>query len=113
MIEIEERHSKNNLDDSISYINSLGYKPHCLKNKELVSLNKIDDLSSFKNFGRDSDSFFVGITNVKLFILIKIFIINKNVLKTISKFHFYFTLLNKIFRHKITTYIIYAIIFNY
>ena len=50
MIEIEEKYSINNLADSISYINSLGYKPHCLRNKELVSLNKIDDLSLFNNF---------------------------------------------------------------
>ena len=50
MIEIEERHSKNKLSDSISYINSLGYEPHCLQHNHLVSLNKIDNLNSFNNF---------------------------------------------------------------
>ncbi len=36
MIEIEEKHSKNNLNDSISFINSLGYKAFVYDQTELV-----------------------------------------------------------------------------
>ena len=50
MIEIEERHSKNNLDETISYICSFGYQVFCLRNKKLVLLNNIDNYTQFNNF---------------------------------------------------------------
>ena len=50
MIEIEEKHSKNDLNNSISYICSLGYRVFCLKNKELTPLENIENIKQFNNF---------------------------------------------------------------
>ena len=50
MIEIEEKHSKNNLNNSISYVCSLGYRVFCLKNKELTPLENIENIKQFNNF---------------------------------------------------------------
>jgi len=50
MIEIEEKHSKNDLDNSISYICSLGYRVFCLKNNELITLENIENIKQFNNF---------------------------------------------------------------
>ena len=50
MIEIEERHSKRSLEESISYVCSLGYEVFCLKNKELVPFRNINNPKDFNNF---------------------------------------------------------------
>ena len=50
MIEIEERHSKRSLEESISYVCSLGYNVFCLKNKELVPFQKISSPKDYNNF---------------------------------------------------------------
>ena len=50
MIEIEERHSKKSLEESISYVCSLGYQVFCLKNKELVPFQNINNPKNFNNF---------------------------------------------------------------
>ena len=50
MIEIEERHSKRSLEESISYVCSLGYQVFCLKNKELVPFKKISSPKDYNNF---------------------------------------------------------------
>ncbi len=49
MIEIEEKHSKNNLNDSISFINSLGYKAFVYKQPELVPFEN-KQLNKHNNF---------------------------------------------------------------
>ena len=49
MIEIEEKHSKNNLNDSISFINSLGYKTFVYKQAELVPFEN-EQLKKSNNF---------------------------------------------------------------
>ena len=50
MIEIEQNYSKNTLEESISFICSLGYKAFCLVDKELISLENLDNPNQFNNF---------------------------------------------------------------
>jgi len=50
MIEIEEKHSRNNLNESISHICSFGYKAYCLIDKKLVLLDNINNYTQFNNF---------------------------------------------------------------
>ncbi len=50
MIEIEQKHSKNDLKESISLICSLGYQAFCLNKKELVKIEDIKEISKFNNF---------------------------------------------------------------
>tara|TARA_A100000164_G_C21920957_1_gene780645 strand:- start:1265 stop:2017 length:753 start_codon:yes stop_codon:yes gene_type:complete len=50
MIEIEQNHSKNNMKDSISFICSFGYQVYCLKDKQLVLLDSINNQDQFNNF---------------------------------------------------------------
>ena len=40
----------NDLNNSISYICSLGYRVFCLKNKELTPLENIKNIKQFNNF---------------------------------------------------------------
>ena len=49
MIEIEEKHSKNNLNDSISFINSLGYKAFVYNQSKLVPFEN-EQLNKNNNF---------------------------------------------------------------
>ena len=46
LVEIEERHTKEKVENTIAYINSLGYKSFYLENKKLLSTSK---LLNFKN----------------------------------------------------------------
>jgi FkbM family methyltransferase len=41
LVEIEERHSKEKVEDTISFINSLGYKSYILSKNNLISTNKL------------------------------------------------------------------------
>ena len=50
MIEIEEKHSKNNLIESISYIRSFGYQAYCLRDKELILFDNINNNMQFNNY---------------------------------------------------------------
>ncbi len=50
MVEIEEKHSKRSLKESISYVCSLGYRAFCLKNKKLVPFEIISNPKDFNNF---------------------------------------------------------------
>ena len=50
MIEIEQKHSKNNTKESISFICSLGYQALCLKDKKLVKIEEINEINEFNNY---------------------------------------------------------------
>tara|TARA_Y100000768_G_scaffold361655_1_gene319845 strand:- start:198 stop:758 length:561 start_codon:yes stop_codon:yes gene_type:complete len=50
MIEIEEKHSKNNVIESISYICSLGYQAYCLRDKELILFDNINTSTELNNY---------------------------------------------------------------
>ena len=50
MVEIEEKHSKKPILETINFISNIGYKVFCLKDKELVNIEMIDNLRIFNNF---------------------------------------------------------------
>ena len=50
LIEIEKRHSKRNVDESISYIKKHGYKCFYIKNKKLLSSDELLNKESENNY---------------------------------------------------------------
>ena len=50
MIEIEEKHSKIPIQETINFISNMGYNVFCLKGKELVNIEMIKNLNIFNNF---------------------------------------------------------------
>ncbi len=50
LIEIEKRHSKRSVDDSLSFINQLGYKSFYVKNNELISTNELKNKVFEQNY---------------------------------------------------------------
>ena len=50
LVEIEERHSKKRVVDTINYINKLGYKSYFLLGNELIETQKLTTFKSVNNF---------------------------------------------------------------
>ena len=50
LIEIEERHSKRMVNESIKYIKNIGYNCYFEKNKELISVEKLKNINEEFNF---------------------------------------------------------------
>ena len=50
LVEIEEKHSKNPVEDTINFINNFGYKSYYLKDGKLISTKKLKYLNSENNF---------------------------------------------------------------
>ena len=50
LVEIEERHNKNKVVDTINYINKLGYDSFFLHENELIETKKLDTLNNINNF---------------------------------------------------------------
>ena len=50
MIEITEKYSKRPIQETINFISSLGYTVFCLKDKKLVNIELIENISIFNNF---------------------------------------------------------------
>jgi FkbM family methyltransferase len=50
LIEIEERHSKRMVNDSIKYIKNIGYNCYYEKNKDLVRVEKLKNINEEFNF---------------------------------------------------------------
>ena len=50
LVEIEERHSKNKVIDTINYINNLGYLSFFVLNNELVETKNLENFNSINNF---------------------------------------------------------------
>jgi len=65
LVEIEERHSNEKVENTINYINSLGYKSYYLEKSNLISTNKI------KNFGIKNNYIFIAWLNLKVLFLTK------------------------------------------
>ena len=50
LVEIEEQYTQTKVEDTLNYINSLGYKSFYFKDNRLNSTNKLNNLNSFNNF---------------------------------------------------------------
>ena len=50
LVEIEERHTKTPVIDTIKFINEIGYKAFISKEKNLIDIEKINDYSNENNF---------------------------------------------------------------
>lgn len=50
LIEIEERHSKKPVFETIKFINSLGYKSYYLEKKKIISTNNLNDFKKNNNY---------------------------------------------------------------
>ena len=50
LIEIEERHSKNRVIDTINYINKLGYNSFYLLQDELIETKYLNNFNNINNF---------------------------------------------------------------
>ena len=50
LIEIEEKHTKENVKNTINYINEFGYKSYFCYNKELISTEKLEDYNKKNNY---------------------------------------------------------------
>ena len=50
LVEIEEKHSKKNVKESINFINSLGYKSYYLSGLNLESTNKLNNYEDRNNY---------------------------------------------------------------
>ena len=50
LVEIEEQYTKKNINDTLRYINSLGYNSFYFNDSKLVNTNNLNKLSSFYNF---------------------------------------------------------------
>ena len=50
LVEIEEKHSKKNVKETINFINSLGYKSYYLRNLNLVSTDKLNSYEDKNNY---------------------------------------------------------------
>ena len=50
LVEIEERHSKKNVHDSIDYINELGYKSYIYDENDLKKTSELKNMKLLTNF---------------------------------------------------------------
>ena len=50
LVEIEEKHTKKNVKETLNYINSLGYESFFYNKNELLSTNSLDNLNKFNNY---------------------------------------------------------------
>ncbi len=50
LVEIEEKHSKKKVIDTINYINSLGYKSYYLNEKNLINTYTLKNFDSYNNY---------------------------------------------------------------
>ena len=50
LVEIEKRHSQRNVEDSITIIKKFGYKCYFVKNKELISSDKLENKDLENNY---------------------------------------------------------------
>ena len=50
LVEIEKRHSKKKVIDSINFINSLGYKSYYFNEKELINTAILTNFDTYNNF---------------------------------------------------------------
>jgi len=50
LVEIEERHSNEKVENTINYINGLGYKSYYLEKLSLISTNKVKDFKIKNNY---------------------------------------------------------------
>ena len=50
LVEIEEKHTKKNVKETLNYINSLGYESFFYNKNELLSTSSLDDLNKFNNY---------------------------------------------------------------
>jgi len=50
LVEIEEKHTKKNVKETLSFINSLGYESFYYNKNELVNTNSLTDLNKFNNY---------------------------------------------------------------
>ena len=50
LVEIEEKHNKKNVKETLNFINSLGYESFYYNKNELVNTNNLTDLNKFNNY---------------------------------------------------------------
>ena len=50
LVEIEEQYTKKNVNDTLGYINSLGYNSFYFYDNRLINTNDLNNLNSFNNF---------------------------------------------------------------
>ena len=50
LVEIEERHSKQKVNDAIKFINALGYKSYYFNKKELISTATLTNFDTYNNY---------------------------------------------------------------
>ena len=50
LIEIEERHSKRNVKDTINFVCSFGYNSYVFKENKLINTNLVINLNDHNNF---------------------------------------------------------------
>ena len=50
LVEIEEKHTKKNVKETLNFINSLGYESFYYNKNELVNTNSLTDLNKFNNY---------------------------------------------------------------
>jgi len=50
LVEIEEKHSKKKVIDTINYINSLGYKSFYLDEKKLIETKNLENFNNYNNY---------------------------------------------------------------
>jgi len=50
LVEIEEKHSKKKVADTVSYINSLGYRSYYFDKNKLISTNNFRNFDSYNNY---------------------------------------------------------------
>ena len=50
LVEIEEQYTKKNVNDTLRYINSLGYNSFYFYDNKLINTNDLNNLNSFNNF---------------------------------------------------------------
>ena len=50
LVEIEEQYTKKDVNDTLRYINSLGYNSFCFYDNKLINTNNLNNLNSFNNF---------------------------------------------------------------
>ena len=50
LVEIEEKHTKRNVNESINFINSLGYKSYYLSGSKLENTEKLNNYKNKNNY---------------------------------------------------------------
>ena len=50
LVEIEEKHTKKNVKETLNYINSLGYESFFYNENKLLNTNNLDNLNKFNNY---------------------------------------------------------------